>query len=178
MHHQIKSALDKKDKETFLSLLKNGYEIGAASKNGVNALTHCIMTYNPKMLEFLIKNTDIDLNALYSKPNSIHETFKKPQPGINIAIYMKKKIMVKLLLDAGASIEHKDTFSLAFKELADIPTIEIIVSKSDSNQLENYQKFIDKLPDNDLKSKINNIIQSYELGLHVEEKPKPKTMKI
>lgn len=178
MHHRIKSALDQKDEETFLSLIKNGYEIGASSKNGANALTHCIMTYNLKMAEFVIQNTDIDLNALYCKPNSTHETLKRPQPGINIAIFIKKKAMVRLLLEEGASVEHPDTFSLAFKELKDISVIENIISKSNLKQLEKYDKFVKQMPENDLKSKTEKIIQHYELSLSMEEKPKQKLMKL
>jgi hypothetical protein len=178
MHHRIKSALDQKDEETFLSLVQNRYEIGAASKNGVNALTHCIMTYNLKMLECVINHTDVDLNSLYCKPNSNHETLKRPQPGINIALFMKKKSMVKLLLNAGASTEHKETFPLAFQELKDISVVENIVSKADIKQLEQYKKFIEKMPDNDLKNKTSKIIQNYELRFDMEDKPKQKTIKI
>lgn len=144
MHHKIKSAIDKKDEATFLSLLKQGFNIEPSSDNGKNALIHCVINRNITMLECIIKNTNLDINSEFKIQKSKNKLFQQAQPAINLALYKKDKDVVNLLLDNNANTHHDDTFFFALKECKDIDIINRLIEKANLKLLNKYKKEIVK----------------------------------
>jgi ankyrin repeat protein len=150
--------------------------INTVNQNNDNALMIAARVNQREMVDYLLENTNINHRHTNHEGNFIA-----------IAIKSKNIELVKHILTNYSGIidfskkEEINMFNLCMPFVSNnkLDLIELVVGQADNiHNLRKFEAMANDLQDNDVRNKVNNIIQMYKLDYELEPKAHTKLIKI